>query len=503
MEPKETRFSYVYDEIKRRIANGIFPANGRLPSSRRLCEEFHVGTYTVNHVLKALKEDGLIDIQPRQAAVVCSSVPAPPPEFSILRQRNKISQVYHTFALIMPPLLAFTSRDCPFELMPHYEQALQSELEWPDGRGWRPISAFLGKEILQSGGNHLLSSLYTAVFELEGSLTFFTEQCPYFSDRFLQRTKYYFQNGETNIFAIHTIQILMGSDPAEKYRDLATIYQRLAEAVDDTLQHLAANSPQIPPAETVQVAWNPTRGQNYYYTNIVQDLTHKISNGTYLPGDFLPYEGELAQQYGVSVSTIRKALAQLCRRGFTKTINVKGTMVLLPDDNTVSQVLKDKSIQQEALTYLYALQAIMLIIHPVMLRVAPQLVEEDSEKFLKNTQNSSSILWNIVTHSLNRLDLIPLRTILTELLSLTNWGYFITVYPSSRPSLERLNEKAKHACRHLRSKNYLAFADGIADCYRDTLEYACQYMLEKYHFTKARSVQVPRLISLDNTEFCL
>ena len=59
MKPQETKFTFVYNEIKQRILEGqILPGNSLL-SSRMYCEQFHVSRYTINHVFEALREEGL------------------------------------------------------------------------------------------------------------------------------------------------------------------------------------------------------------------------------------------------------------------------------------------------------------------------------------------------------------------------------------------------------------------------------------------------------------
>lgn len=70
MEHQETKFSFVYNEVKQRILNGQVLSGNSLPSSRMLCDQYHVSRYTVNRVFDALKKDGLIEIQPRLAPVV-------------------------------------------------------------------------------------------------------------------------------------------------------------------------------------------------------------------------------------------------------------------------------------------------------------------------------------------------------------------------------------------------------------------------------------------------
>ena len=77
MNRQETKFTFVYNEIKQCILEGqILPGNA-LPSSRMYCEQFHVSRYTINHVFEALREEGLIDIQPRLAPIVVSGKDTP------------------------------------------------------------------------------------------------------------------------------------------------------------------------------------------------------------------------------------------------------------------------------------------------------------------------------------------------------------------------------------------------------------------------------------------
>lgn len=70
MKRQETRFSYVYEDLKKRIVSGQFQPGSKLPSSRNLCEEYNVGIATITRVLDTLKAEKFIDIQIRQAPIV-------------------------------------------------------------------------------------------------------------------------------------------------------------------------------------------------------------------------------------------------------------------------------------------------------------------------------------------------------------------------------------------------------------------------------------------------
>lgn len=123
MKRQETRFSYVYEDLKKRIASGQFRPGSRLPSSRNLCEEYNVGIATITRVLDTLKAEKLIDIQIRQAPVVLPHNLTGPGVSTILEQRDSILQVYETYGRLLPYLLVFAAHKCSVENMPHYRQA--------------------------------------------------------------------------------------------------------------------------------------------------------------------------------------------------------------------------------------------------------------------------------------------------------------------------------------------------------------------------------------------
>ena len=180
MKPQETKFTFVYNEIKQCILEGQIPPGHALPSSRMLCNQFHVSRYTVNRVFDALREEGLVHIRPRLAPTVAIRKDASDPSGAvadILKQREGILQVYRTFALILPSLLVFSLQGCDVEIMPHYKQAMKVLRLGNRVGGWR-LPSKLGYDILRIGGNSLFGELYST-FGLYNKLAFFTEDCPY------------------------------------------------------------------------------------------------------------------------------------------------------------------------------------------------------------------------------------------------------------------------------------------------------------------------------------
>ncbi|WP_236793308.1 GntR family transcriptional regulator [Amycolatopsis sp. GM8] len=66
----------------------------------------------------------------------------------------------------------------------------------------------------------------------------------------------------------------------------------------------------------------------YVYVQVANRLAERIKARDLPPGARLPAERDLAVDYGVSVCTARRAVAELRDRGLVQTVPVKGTFVV-------------------------------------------------------------------------------------------------------------------------------------------------------------------------------
>jgi DNA-binding GntR family transcriptional regulator len=65
-------------------------------------------------------------------------------------------------------------------------------------------------------------------------------------------------------------------------------------------------------------------------TQVATDIEADIDSGTIAPDTRLPTELELAEQYGVSRVTVRRAIALLRERGKVVTVHGRGTYAAIP-----------------------------------------------------------------------------------------------------------------------------------------------------------------------------
>jgi GntR family transcriptional regulator len=73
--------------------------------------------------------------------------------------------------------------------------------------------------------------------------------------------------------------------------------------------------------------WNPDDKTPYVYARLADHIAARIAAGHYQPGAMLPNEREMVSEYGVSIDTVRRALAELRSRGAVVTYPSRGTYV--------------------------------------------------------------------------------------------------------------------------------------------------------------------------------
>ena len=74
-------------------------------------------------------------------------------------------------------------------------------------------------------------------------------------------------------------------------------------------------------------ASNSASTRESFWVRIACEISAAIVRGAYAPGDRLPSESALAQQFGVNRHTIRRSLASLCNQGLLRVTQGSGTYV--------------------------------------------------------------------------------------------------------------------------------------------------------------------------------
>src|SRR5579884_1223764 len=69
------------------------------------------------------------------------------------------------------------------------------------------------------------------------------------------------------------------------------------------------------------------KGNGPLYQQLRQEIVARIRSGEFAPGDLLPSENQLCAEYGISVTTARRALLELVNEGVVQRRIGIGTMV--------------------------------------------------------------------------------------------------------------------------------------------------------------------------------
>ena len=139
----------------------------------------------------------------------------------------------------------------------------------------------------------------------------------------------------------------------------------------------------------------------------------------------MPHEAELSEQYGVSVSTVRKAILMLNELGFAKTFNAKGTKAMLQNKEMAMKSIKNKKYKRDTLMYLSALQ-LMTITVKAAAESAFQNIDKDVINELDEKMSChDSINLDCIQECINKyVSLRPLKTILEETGEIIYGGYY-------------------------------------------------------------------------------
>ena len=467
---KQTLFDYVYSDLCGQIKIGRLSYGDKLPSMSQLCELYHVGIRTVKDVMSALKKDGYIRTEERKAATVIynrDNTDRDSAVQSVLRQKTAIIQTYETMALILPPIFALSALVCNAEKMQEWAPAFKNfDSKAPEKRK-KIMMSFLCF-LLDNSGNLLFRELFSK-YELYARIPLFQDE-PKFESLV---TSY-------NEFKSLTwiADALLQKNSELIFHRFSVMYEAILHSAKVLIGNLAEKYPNLPEDETMDFAWNTHIGRNQLYTQVARDLIDKIGTGIYKEDTFLPPESQLAEEYGVCVSTVRNALAMLNKIGFAKTYNVKGTKVIWQEEQLVIKCLKNKGLRRDALLYLSALQLTAVIIRPAVMLSAARITDREISELKKLLTDPSCITLDAIVRCIaEHQHLNPMKTVLEEAGALNIWGYYYSFYSNGPMEDEILAKKCAEALQYLCEGNAPRLACCLSSCYRHILEFVRDYLL--------------------------
>lgn len=100
------------------------------------------------------------------------------------------------------------------------------------------------------------------------------------------------------------------------------------------------------------------------HDRIVTEVRDRIRGGSWPPGHRIPFETDMAAEYGVSRMTVNKALTQLTREGFLDRRRKGGTFVARPRHESAVMSISDIGEEVRGRDEAYAFETIARLVRP-------------------------------------------------------------------------------------------------------------------------------------------
>lgn len=407
----------IYDHFFTRICLGFYQEGDTLPSIGEAREMFGVSTRTIRKAYHMLEEGGYLSISRGRNAVVIRGAPG--------GQCREVCVAY--FAARRDAIL-----DLSWMAKKILPEIFLRGFLMMDGEGLDGLALSVEKMRIQN---------------LQTQLQCFCRILAPLGNPLL--TSFFW---EISVFSRMTYLRGLFTDEAENERDSENLRRRFMEMIDarraedsERLRtlicrffgncdvHVRAHFGELasryaPASEQVPFTWRVYKGRPQQGFFIAMKLIRKIYAEDYRLGEFLPSAADLAEEYGVSVITIRRTLVLLGRLGLTETINGRGTRVIPQEESVARQGLQAPAVRKNLKIFLQTVQMLALTGEAVMLAAFPHFRPDKVRRAAEIFRSETA--YDIVPFTCMELvadsDASPcLRELYGQLSDLFGWGVIL------------------------------------------------------------------------------
>lgn len=472
----------IFDYYASRILFGYYAAGDRLPSIGYIGKQFQVSAVTVRAALARLRAEGYIATAERKRATVnCVSSSRAEAAYthSLLARQAGMEDICAHAGLLFVPIARFYFKQQDAASL----KRIRSQIKKMKGRPARQVVLFYS-EAMQPLNNAL-------------ALNLFWEVVRYLRTPYLKEPANF--DGEDTPAAKHIDRMLSlaeagaAEQAAEEMRlfslnIMQTFFRRLK--IDRT-------SPAAPP---FQFKWQIYRERPQACYTLAADLMDRIDRGVYGQGALLPSCQALAQEYGVSLITMRRTLALLGSFHITETHNGVGTKIVSgfkedPPDFSHWQIRKN------LILFLQALQISALTCRNVAMHTLAPLGDEDLRALDGRIQQNlkdhlafmagATCLQFIGENSPSPF----IREVYRQLNQQLLWGHPLHMLFQSRTNEADYRRVAAGMQEALRDRDVLYFSDRLSASIAASFK-ICQGLFVELGFGKGELVGTHRLSDL-------
>ena len=402
----------VYTVLLTQIQFGAYRRGEKLPNIEETGARLHVSVDTARAAYLKLKEEGLISLSKNVGATVRADYGGEETERLIQEFYSARKNAILDLCRAMGPLFG----NAQWVGMKNSSAETLRAMEALLGENHPPAPYAMLDYLNQKYsalGNSLLMRLVWQVYMFL--------QAPFFSIR--ENLQYFDHSAD---YLPEVLSLCREKD----WGALRFAMDRSVERLSAALERFYESRITAPPAERqVDFAWSSYKKSRQLCYSLAMDLLISISRGVYPAGSLLPSQKELAEEKGVSVSTVRRALGLLDSVGAIKSARYVGTRVAPFDKTTENSDFTKPVLQRRLLDMAESLQIFALSSREVALLTVNsfdagsvgQLCGELKKH--KQWRRGETLSYFVLGLMAQRAPCRAVRTVYAELLRQFFWAY--------------------------------------------------------------------------------
>ncbi|WP_040197425.1 GntR family transcriptional regulator [Candidatus Soleaferrea massiliensis] len=406
------QYRFVYQYYASRCHFGYFHKGDILPPIKQLCDKFQVSRQTIRNAFAQLQQDGYLSVSAgRRTTVVYDA------------SEEKIENDIKAYYLARKAVMLDLNRTTMLLLAPMFEEGCRL-LSAEDLQRFGRIAALPDTEVSYLS----LVCCFTMLGKLQNPLAvdLANEIVLYFQFPCLQKAiDSYAEEREYSRKAIDRIAACCHQNDRQ---GLLEVYLQLQD------QYYRAMKDYILPPQTDKTAvvqipfhWQGYYGRPQYCYSLVLRLMRRVEEGICKEGALLPSFSAMAEEYGVSFSTVRRAVDLSNSLGITKSINGVGTQIAFSAPDT--EKLRQPAILRNFDILFYSIQMITLSCDKVIGAAFSAISQSKRNAILDDLRHSVQsgkphrLLYVSIHHLLDVYPLASIREICERLYEYLFWGY--------------------------------------------------------------------------------
>lgn len=440
----------IYEYFKLRFHFECYKQGDQLPTIETLCNRFNISSLTVRTALKRLEAEGMLSMHNgRRSTVIFDQSREERDDFAIRffnQRRHALPDLFQSAELVVLPMLAkgFSYMDaCDLATLDSLARQTAPEQ-------WMRFYCY----VLQKTGNTLLMNLFWEI------VVFFGIPFPL---EYQGRTLYDVPLGQKQLLAL-----LESGKKGDKTAICRTHHAFQKSVSEQIIDSILCRFPPAPQQEQVSFAWCVYRERPQLCSRVAIEVMHDVYQGAFYTMPYLPSYEKMAAKYEVSLSTMRRTIGLLNQLGATRSINGKGTRVLMLHDKDEDRApdLTIPSIRRNLAYFIQSFELMAESCEDVMRRILSALSKQETDEltdmlqeYLRTGQYVICLL-GVFAFLAAHSPLQGLGEIYGKLYGFNLWGYPLKDERQKRPGLyHALFELTQALVQALQENDFDRFAE--------------------------------------------